>query len=220
MPSLISNEKYALYYQKIGLLYQRPEVKASIEIILSVFSVIVLIMAAIRPTLVNVASLQKKIEDQETVNRKADTKITQLLNAQKELENYGANLILYDDAVPDDFSYTDVSERLEYLAKQSGVNLESLIFPGYTLFGKGAAKGDWGSKIVKPGANNVIADVASFSLTGKPQNVIAFLKSVESMDRLAVLNSISLTKQLGVTKNDDLLKAMGQMTIYFYSTPK
>ena len=41
--ALINNEKYALYYQRIGLIYQRPEVKASLEIILSVFMVTVLI---------------------------------------------------------------------------------------------------------------------------------------------------------------------------------
>ncbi|HOX96318.1 MAG TPA: hypothetical protein PLI45_02965 [Candidatus Woesebacteria bacterium] len=220
MASLINNEKYALYYQKIGLLYKRPEVKASIEIILSIFSVIILITAAIRPTLVNVATLQKKIEDQEAVSRKADTKITQLLNAQKQLQTHASNLGLFDEAVPDNFSYTGMSERWEYLARKNNVNIESISLPGYTLYGKGIVKGDWSSRIVKPSANNIIVSTATFSVTGKPLNVVAFLNDVENMDRLAVIDSVSLSKQLGLTKADDLLKASGQITFYFYSTTK
>ena len=64
-------------------MYQRPEIKASVEIILSVFTVAGLLLLAIRPTLATVATLQKKIEDQQVVNRRLEAKISQLVNAQK-----------------------------------------------------------------------------------------------------------------------------------------
>jgi hypothetical protein len=217
MASLLSNEKYALYYQKIGLLYKRPEIRASLEVILSVFTVMILILAAIRPTLVNITSLQKKIDDQTTVDKKADNKMAQLISAQTQLTNFASSLYLFDEAVPDNFSYTDTAERMQFLAKENNLTIESAAFPGYALLGSPDVKTDWGTKIIKPSASNIMAEQVSFSVNGNPQNVITFLSALENMDRLGVLNSVTLSKQVGQTQADNTLRAAGQVTFYFYS---
>ncbi|HSV94942.1 MAG TPA: hypothetical protein VLH94_03165 [Spirochaetia bacterium] len=215
MASILNNEKYFLYFKKIGLLYRRPEIRASIEVILSVFSVTVLIFAAIRPTLSNVAALQKKIEDQEIINKKADNKITQLYSAQNQLNTFGNSLQLFDEAIPDNFSYTDSAKRLEYLAKKNNIKIDSLTFSGITLH-DGGKVGDWVSKIMKLNTNSTLSNQISFSINGKPQNVLSFLSEIENIDRLVMLNNVSLSKQIGLYQTDDLLKASGQMTFYFY----
>jgi len=220
MASLLSNEKYSLYFQKVGLMYKRPEVKASLEIILSVFTVTILIFAAIRPTLTNIVSLQKKIEDQEAVNKKADNKIVQLFNAQNQLNTFGGSLALYDAAVPDGFSYVDSAKRVETVARMNNVAINSLSFNGYSLLQGGKIAGDWGTKLTKVSGNNTIPDQISFTVNGSPQSVFAFLRQIESMDRLVSLNSVALTKQTGMSKTSDTLKAAGQLTFYFYSENK
>lgn len=217
MASLLSNEKYSLYFQKVRLLYKRPEIRASLEVILSVFTITILVFAAIRPTLTNIASLQKKIEDQETVNKKADNKIAQLIAAQKQLTTYSSSLKLFDAAVPDTFSYSDSTKRLEYLAMLNNLSVDSLNFSGVSLSGGGKIAGDWAAKIIKPDANNILIDQISYSINGKPQDVITYLKKVENMDRLVTLDSVSLAKQIGISAAEDTLKATGQMTFYFYS---
>jgi hypothetical protein len=218
MANILSNEKYALYYQKIGLLYKRPEIQASLEIILSVFTVLILISAAIRPTLVNITSLQKKIDDQTVVDKKADNKIIQLLNAQKELTTYSDSLYLFDAAVPDNFTYSENAERLQFLAKKNSLTMESLSFPGYALLGNSNSGMDWGKKILKTVNDGVFPEQIDFAIKGKPQNVINFLAEVENMDRLAILNSVTMTKQVGQTQAEDTLKASGRMSFYFYSS--
>lgn len=217
MAGLISNEKYSLYFQKVGLLYKRPEVRASLEVILSVFTITILIFVAIRPTLTNIATLQKKIEDQEIVNKKADNKIVQLLSAENQLKTFQNSLILFDAAVPDNFSYVDSARRLEYLAKSNNLTLDSLSLSGITLLGNGKIKGDWANKIMQPTGNNTLLDPVLFTVSGKPQNIITFLKEIENMDRLVGLNNVSLAKQVGLTNIEDSLKATGQMTFYFYT---
>jgi hypothetical protein len=197
-------------------MYKRPEIRASLEVILSVFTVTILVFAAIRPTLTNIVSLQKKIEDQEVVNKKADNKIAQLLSAQTQLNTFRSSLRLFDEAVPDDFSYIDGAKRLEYVARKNNLEVETVTFPGYTIFGGGKVVGDWFAKIIKPNANILSAQL-SFNVVGKPQDVISFLKEIENMDRLVSLNSVSLTKQVGVSRAEDSLKATGQMTFYFYT---
>jgi hypothetical protein len=216
MASILSNEKYSLYFQKVTLLYKRPEIRASLELILSVFTVAILIFAAIRPTLANVVSLQKKIADQEIVNKKADNKITQLFNAQNQLTTFGSSLGLFDQAIPDEYSYADSAKRLEYVARENNLTIESLAFSGYTLLSGGKVNADWLGKITQP-ANNSLPDQISFSVTGKPQNILTFLREIEGMDRLATLSNVSLTKTIGLSKAEDSLKATGQLIFYFYS---
>jgi len=216
MAGILSNEKYSLYFQRVSLMYKRPEIRASLEVILSVFTITILIFAAIRPTLTNIVSLQKRIEDQEVINKKADNKIVQLLNAQNQLNTFRSKLRLFDEAVPDNFSYIDSSLRLEYVAKKNNLILDSLVFPGISLLGEGKTGGEWTTKLIKPSAN-VLSNQLTFSVRGKPEDVIIFLKDIENMDRLVLLNSVSLTKQIGLTRAEDSLNATGQMTFYFYT---
>ncbi len=219
MAGLLSNEKYSAYYQRIGRLYKQPEIRASLEIILSIFTVTILIFAAIRPTLTNIASLQKKIADQEMVSKKADSKMAQLINAQKQLAEYKNNLYLFDAAVPDEYSYADGAKRVEYLAKRNGLTVESLAFSGIALKEAKKLTADWAEKISKP-TKDIIQNKVSFTVNGKPQNIIDFLSQTEKMDRLAVLRDISLTKQAGQTKDRDYLRATGQVLFYFYVSQK
>ena len=135
---LINNEKYSLLYQRINLIYQKPEIKASLEVILSVFTVTVLIFAAIRPTLTNIASLQKKIEDLNTFNIKADNKIAQVFNAQTQLNTYRDKLRLFDEAVPDNFSYYDMAGRgyevMLKTADQAAPSFEEKAFHDFHMY--------------------------------------------------------------------------------------
>lgn len=217
MASILSNERYSLYFQKVSLLYKRPEIKASLEIILSVFTVTILIFAAIRPTLTNIAKLQKKITEQEVINKKADNKISQLLNAQKQLETLSGSLYLFDSAVPDEFAYSDSAKRVEYLAKQNDLTIESLSFSGITIQGGNKPVGDWKDRIINPSKTNILQDQVNFIVRGKPDNAIKFLREIENIDRLAVLNGVTLSKEIGQTKISDTLRVTGKMTFYFYS---
>lgn len=217
MAGLISSEKYSLYFQKVGLLYRRPEIKASLEIILSIFTVTILVLVAIRPTLTNIVQLQKKITDQELVNKKADNKIVQLFNAQKQINNFSSRLSLFDAAVPDAFSYTDSAKRIEYLARANNLVVDSMSFPGYALARGAAVTEAWALSIIKPSGANTLLDKVSFAVNGKPQEVVTFLREIEKMDRLATVESVTLTKQVGLNQAASTLKASGFVTFYFYS---
>ncbi len=213
---LINNERYSLLYQRINLIYQKPEIKASLEVILSVFTVTILIFAAIRPTLTNIASLQKKIEDLNSFNIKADNKIAQVFNAQTQLNTYRDKLRLFDEAVPDNFSYYDMAGRIEVLAKKNGLTAQTISMPGIKLFGTSKPVGDWAQKLTAKDQNNIIQMNVSFAVSGPPKNVKAFLIELENMDRLALLNSVVLSTEPGTVQGTQTLKANGQIYFYFY----
>ncbi len=213
--ALLNNEKYSLFYQRLSLIYQRPEVKASLEVVLSVFTVTLLIFAAIRPTLTNIASLQKKIEDLDSANKKADNKITQIFNAQTQLNNFQDKLHLFDGAVPDEFSYGDMAGRIEVMAKTHGLTVQTVTMPGVRLFGEGKGIGEWSLKLVKTDALNIVQASVQFVVSGDPRNVRVFIEEMENLDRLTLLNSIIMIAETGPAKSETL-KATGQIYFYFY----
>lgn len=214
--ALLNNEKYSLYYQRIGLIYQRPEVKASLETILSVFIVTILIFAAIRPTLTNVAALQKKIEDLDSVNKKADNKIAQVFNSQNQLNAYKDKLNLFSEAVPDKFSYEGVAGRIGVLAKRRGLSVQTIVMPGVRLFGTGKGEGEWSTLILSKDASNIVKSGVSFTVSGDPINIKEFLAEIENMDRLTLLESVVISTEIGQSGKVSSVKAVGQISFYFY----
>lgn len=214
--ALINNEKYSLYYQRISLIYRRPEVKASLEIILSVFTVTLLILAAIRPTLTNIAALQKKIEDLDSVNKKADNKIAQVFNAQNQLNSYQDRLKLFDEAVPDKFSYQGMAGRIELLARRNNLSIQTIIMPGIRLFGTGKGAGAWSTKLLTKDASNVVKAGITFTVSGEPSKVKEFLTEVENLDRLTLLDTVVMSTETGQAGKVSSLKVVGQISFYYY----
>lgn len=215
--ALINNEKYSLYYQRISLIYQRPEVKASLEIILSVFMVTVLIFAAIRPTVTNIAALQKRIEDLNSFNKKADLKIAQVFDSQNQLSVFRDRLRLFDEAVPDNFSYQGMAGRIEILARKSGLTVQTISMPGIRLFGIGKGDGGWASKIMTKSASNIVKSNVSFAVSGDPKKVREFLGNLENLDRVGLLENIVMTTETGQAGKVSSIKTTGQVSFYFYS---
>lgn len=213
--ALINNERYSLFYQRLSLVYQRPEVKASLEVVLSVFTVALLIFAAIRPTLTNITSLQKKIEDLDSANKKADNKIAQIFNAQTQLDNFQSKLHLFNEAVPDKFSYGDMAGRIEVMAKKRALTVETITMPGVKLFGDGKGTGEWSAKLIKADVTKIVQAGVQFVVSGNPRNVRAFIEDIENMDRLTMLNSIIMMAEIGQARSETL-KATGQIYFYFY----
>ena len=214
--ALINNEKYARYYHKLGVIYERPEMRASVEIIFSVFMVLLLIFTAIRPTLTNLVALQKRIADKESLDVKADKKIAQLFRSQEQLEQYKNSLRLYDSAVPDGFLYTQMIGRLEHTARKSGVLVENLSAPGIKIVGEGKPKGEWSTKLLEPDKEKLVTIPVDFQISGKPDQVRSFLIDVENMDRLTVVKSVNLIKESESTRGSEKIRASGQVNFYAY----
>ena len=183
--------------EKVRLMYQRPEIKASVEIILSVFTVAGLLLLAIRPTLATVAALQKKIEDQQVVSRRLEAKITQLITAQKNLVTYANRLADYEAAVPDGHDLGSLARRVEVLARDQGLALNSLSFSAVPLLGTDIDLADkkGGGKPATEFGGKIATFEISFDLSGDPKRIFDFLATLEKMDRVAIIDGIDLKKE-------------------------
>ncbi len=147
---------------------------------------------AIRPTLTTVAELQKKIADQELVTRKFDSKITQLVTAQRDLARFASGLPNFDPAVPDNHNQGSLAKRFELLAQENGLSVNNFSFSAVPLLGpdinltdkKGSSKPpvEFGGKIA-------LFEV-SFDLSGEPNHIFDYLAGMENMDRIAIISDV------------------------------
>jgi Tfp pilus assembly protein PilO len=202
---IINNETYNRYYQRVAEAYRQPVLSASIEIILSVFAVALMVVLAIRPTLSIVVSLQKKITDQQVVDQKLTNKITTLNQAQKTLAENSDKLRFYEAAVPNGHELDSLAKRLELLIQESGCQVESFQFGAVPLL----------SNEKKETADGVSL---SFSIAGSFDQMLRFMKEIESMDRVVVIKDISIQKQDLRAKEGSGLRLSGKAEIYYLNT--
>lgn len=212
-------------YRNLKLVYQRPEIRVPVEIILSVFASLFLIMTAIRPTLVTVVELKKKIEDQTLVKAKLNTKMNRLLQAKSQLELYEENLPLFEIAVPENYTYANLAKKIEILAAEKNIEIESLFFSSVVV-SEGADKAsslknnkkkeeerEW-----KDGNNIVKEFTVSFSVTAGETAVTSFLSDLESLDRTLLVSAVDITKVSSRESTGQELRASGKINGYYLIT--
>lgn len=217
------SDNFSVYLQRVGRIYEKPEIKSSVEILLSLFAVTMLSLLAIKPTISNVLSLQKKIEDQRIVLKKADLKIGQLFAAQDSLTENADSLSAYSLAVPENFSYNSITRRVAYLALKNGLTLNRETLPGNTLVGAG---GDQKrnvnvkdkDKILTYDENGLMEIGLTFSASGSQASILNFLMELENMDRLAMIKNMSITKQQKLIEQAGQLMINGEVIFYNYKT--
>jgi hypothetical protein len=206
-------------YQKLSLAYQKPEIRVPMEIILSVFASLFLITTAIRPTLVTVAELKKKIEDQSLVEKKLGTKIRSLIQARKQLDEYEVNLPLFEKAVPENYTYADLAKKIEIVAAQKKVSIESLIFSSVIVSadeGENLKKKNKEKEREWVNGDNVMKEfTVHFSVTASEAALTSFLKEIETLDRVLVISLVDITKVEEREVIEGKLRASGEMNGYY-----
>ena len=218
MASLLGNFRYSAYYQRAAAVYQKPEIKISLEIILSVFVVIILIIMAIRPTLSNIASLQKKITDLTVVIKKADNKILELTTVQSRLTENADLLPYLDLSVSPNLGYFNPMKRMEIIAFEKKVRIDSIKAPGKTILGDltkiSAIKRDKMKDSIKEVTGTLIKIPYEVSFYGSQMAVFSMIKDLENMDLVATVDEVIIRKNVDKDQKTNLL---ANMKITFYS---
>lgn len=207
--------------ERVKLVYQRPEIKASIEVILSVFTVIFLLFMAVRPTLTIVATLQKKIEDQDSVDRKLSNKITQLIKANEDLSTYSDSLSLFNSAVTDGHAQPGLAKRVEVLAAEEGLLINTLTLEAVPLIGQNINLSDKTRGAVKPSleaGTKISLFEISFDLRGRQEGLFNFLNKLENLDRAVILKNVEFKREQEKTETgatSETIRMNGKATAYY-----
>ncbi|MBU1071165.1 type 4a pilus biogenesis protein PilO [Patescibacteria group bacterium] len=192
-------------YRNLRLVYQKPQIRVPAEVLLSVFASLFLIMVAIRPTLVTVTELKKKIEDQVIVETKLDTKIKKLIQARKQLDENESNLPLFERAVPENYTYANLAKKIEIIAAEEMIDIESLVFSSVFV---SADEGEKNPGVVKE-------FTISFAVVANEPTVVSFLTKIENLDRALTISAVEITKVKEREVLQNKLRASGKISGYY-----
>lgn len=189
--------RYREYFLNVSQIYkERPDVKAFLEIFLSLMAISFFSIFALKPTAITIAELTKGIKEKEATLVIMDKKIQDLSRAQTIYSQESSRIALLSQSIPK-IPFPELFVRqLEGTAGAQGVKILGI------SVGEVILKGELEDSIVRRRAEenplpNDAGDVSfSISVTGDYQNLIGFLGNMESLRRPVKVDLASLNEAL------------------------
>jgi Tfp pilus assembly protein PilO len=168
----------------IKIIKESPEKKRSyIFFGLSIFVMIILIVFAIRPTILTITRINKEIKEKTTVDSLLEKKIETLSELDKQYATSKKEFDNLELIFPADGNFSLFMSNIDAIAARNGFALMSVNFDNY--------KGDTfniGTKVLVPKA-------VRLSIRGKDSNLINLLKDLEALPMYPVVESVSFSTQ-------------------------
>lgn len=123
MAQLGYKSSLAQYRRYLEAVREQPLFRASLWLVLSLVLVIVLVVAALRPTLMTIADLLGDIKQYREVEKRLDKKIADVKAAEDVYWRNEARLEVLNEALPVGQKYASWAMRLEDIATESGVRV-------------------------------------------------------------------------------------------------
>jgi hypothetical protein len=197
--------------------YDQPVAKVSIELVLTLVTVLFFAVFALRPTLTTMAELTREIEDKRLVSQELSKKVTALGTAQNEYFANEPRFDVLDDAVHDQPTLETALFYLEYLVRREDISLSGLrieTFPvGDLISGPDEEGASAASASGKPSKNEIGVYAIQASFEGDYENILAFFKVMESVRPLFSVESFNFSVS---TTSDRETILRTNATIYMY----
>lgn len=130
-----ANARYQYYFKRLWRFYQKPIVKVSLSLLLTIFTISFFAIFAISPTLNTIGELLRTIEDRQETLAKLKDKSAALATAQSEYSLAQPHLPLLEEALPEDRQIKELLVLIEALAAYHNLNLsgfsltEDVVYP-------------------------------------------------------------------------------------------
>ncbi len=195
---------------------ERQDVRTYLEILLSLATVTLFAVFALRPTLITIAELLKDIESKEQTIETMDKKIEDLAQATSLYSAERESIELLDDAIPTEASPDQLVRQLEGLVSKHPATILSIEIEDAPLVGKSttSATVDKNIDIYPEGAK---ALTFSINATGSYTTLANLITDLENMRRPVKIDSLSFSKQTGQEGQEQLVLIIKSRVPYIYS---
>lgn len=171
--------KYKEFYLNIQSLYkQRADLRAFLEIILSITTIIIFLVFALKPTALTIISLYNEIQEKQKTIAKLDQKLNALVTAGnliKQNQNFISDI---DNSVADSPRPDLIVQQIQALSAKNSVAILGITVGQVTLVGSGQP--------VRASENSPLPDDAnqmeiSLSVRGDYPNLISLLNDISNL---------------------------------------
>lgn len=176
--------------------YDKPVTRVSLELLLSLLTVIFFALFALRPTLNTMSRLVQEIEEKRGVDQELSKKVAALSTAQSEFFTYRDRLSVLETAVFQELSLESALIYLEYLANVSGANLVGLQVRDFPVAlppagGQPEARSQGALESLEDKEIGIYATQITFE--GNLENIKRFFQAIESIRPLLAVQGFSIT---------------------------
>jgi Tfp pilus assembly protein PilO len=158
---------------------------------MSLILLIVLLMLALRPTLITISNLLGQIKQQTEIAKQLDDKITQVQQAISEFNSISDKLELINGALPSTSDWNSLADSLNNLASSSGVSVLSVVVDKIPLAPDEILSGP-GQSYKSQLPQGVLPVRFTVSAGGEYTQMRQFITSLESMRRVLLLTTVSI----------------------------
>lgn len=185
---------YTQKYIEMLPYFKEQKTRAFLNLTLTLIAVSFFGVFAISPTLSTISQLKKQLADNREVDKQLDEKITSLNLLQQQYHSIENDLPFVFAAIPQSPKVPLLLAQLNGLAAGAGVTLSSLQSQQVEL--------------TKPdeGENNYSSFLFSVEIKGAHDNIMNFVSSLISYERILTIESFSITK---TEENLDQLQVSG-----------
>lgn len=195
-----SYTRYKGFFLNISELYKkRLDLRSFLEVILSLFTIIIFLLFALKPTAITIINLLQQIKEKKATLSSLSQKVTDLQTVQGIIQKNQNNIENIDISIPSLPNPDVLSKQIEGIASKNSVSVVDITINPIPLVGKLENKTTLKEiKALPEGLNDMSF---STSIGGKFVNLISFLRDMENMriavkiDRLGITSS---TEENGV----------------------
>lgn len=189
--------RYKGFFLNIVELYKkRADLRMFLEIILSLSTIIIFTVFALKPTAVTIIELVKEIENKKATVVTLDKKIGDLEIAQEVYSRNQNILSAINSSVPNSPEPQIFSSQVESLSRNNSVNILGVSIGEAVLQGLEDKKAV--SSELKPFPQNARELTVSISVSGNYQNLVSFIQSLEKNIRPIKMDIVGFN----TTQND------------------
>lgn len=193
--------RYKRFFLDIATIYdQRQDVKAFLELFLSLGAISVFGLFALRPTLLTIAKLYREIQAKEEMVVQLNQKAQNLVQAQTIYNQQRERIGLLDFSIPDKPAPELFVRQIEGLVGKHNVEILGLSIGKATLLGTSTEEdGKAGSELPE----KVGGISFSLSAKGNYSSIFSFLSDFESLRRPVKVETFTINAS--ETEGDDVL---------------
>ena len=182
--------RYRSFFLNILELYQKKaELRAFLEVMLSITTITIFIFFALKPTVLTIISLTREIDEKKTTLEALTLKVNNLETAVSILDQNVSVLPDIEIAVSTPPSPDIISKQIQGLAAKNSVTLLGLSVGQVTLSGRDTIKTKKTTDLKPLGAGEMPISV---SIRGDYPALSAFLKDLENLRVIIKIDSLGI----------------------------
>jgi Tfp pilus assembly protein PilO len=174
----------------VALYRQRPDLKAFLEILLSLTTISFFGIFALKPTVLTIGQLITEVRGKEETIAKMDEKITNLNTAQNLFFQQSEKINLVKSAIPEAPDPQSFVRQIEGVASKNSVNVLGISLGEVTLVGKEKSKP---SSEETPLPQGALGLSCSISVSGNYLNLLSFISDLENLRRPIKIDNLGIT---------------------------